>query len=444
MVDRLAALARSRPASLTPKFPWDEILPFRSRSSAMHNQAKPQLADPGKGGLWVSGILVLLCGVITLGAEESRPGDRRRQEKERCLHNLKLIGQALQSYRQDRGEVPQWLSELVPTYLPDVTALTCPVSRRTGRMESPALADPKVPCSYLFEFSPAPLGNEAPSFSNRTRREWRMRQLEVLGPRVPVVRCRLHDPHLNLGLDGVTYESPPVWETLFTNQVDLTSLGPETLFTAPAVKPQVRAVLKFPPRAASTPPEMLDLGPVYNGLTGEPWFDAGQPENHLGSWGERSRELGGLRFDVRGVLQLAGRTVADSDFPVRVEGISVRQKCRRIHFLHAAVGGGPADEGRQIAAYTLTFVGNSTRLEIPVVYGRDLRNWHWQPGEPPAPPELRVVWHGENEVSRRAGRPIRLFLTSWANLVPDLEIETVGCVSNLAGPALFVLAITLE
>lgn len=410
----------------------------------MPNRAKPQRTDPRRTGPWILAALLLLCGVFRLGAEQSQPGERRRQEKERCLQNLKLIGQALQSYRQDRGDVPQWLSELVPTYLPDVTVLTCPVSRRTGRMESPALADPKVPSSYLFEFSPAPLGAEAPSFPNRTRREWRMRQAEVLGLKIPVVRCRLHDPYLNLGLDGSTYESPPVWEILFTNQVTLGSLSAESLFAAPAVKPHVRVPLKLPTRAASTPSELLDLGPFYNGLASAPWFDPGQPENHLGSLGDGVRDMGGLRFDVRGVLQMAGRSVAGSGFPARVDGIPVRQKCRRIHFLHAAIGGSPADEGRQIAAYTLTFVGNSTRMEIPVVYGRDVRHWHWQTGEPPAPPELRVVWHGENEVSRRAGRPIRLYLTSWSNLVPNLEIDTLGCISNMAEPALFVLAITLE
>jgi hypothetical protein len=65
-------------------------------------------------------------------------------------------------------------------------------------------------------------------------------------------------------------------------------------------------------------------------------------------------------------------------------------------------------------------------------------------GEPAAPQELKVAWRGENARSKNAGRSIRLFLTTWTNVVPDLEVESIDFVSALATPAPFLIAITVE
>jgi hypothetical protein len=151
-----------------------------------------------------------------------------------------------------------------------------------------------------------------------------------------------------------------------------------------------------------------------------------------------------MEFDVRGVLQLAGKALGGERFPPQVSGIKVKQKCKKLHFLHAAGWGKPEEDGNQIASYLISFAGQQTRLEIPVIYGQDVRDWHWQPGEAPAPKSLKSVWHGENEMSRRAGKPLRLYITTWTNLLPDLEVDSIVCASSMANPALFVLAITAE
>src|SRR5262245_50093675 len=54
------------------------------------------------------------------------------KEKEGCIKNLQTIYTAIEAYRHDHKDLPNWFSDLVPDYLPDVNVLVCPVCRRTG------------------------------------------------------------------------------------------------------------------------------------------------------------------------------------------------------------------------------------------------------------------------------------------------------------------------
>jgi hypothetical protein len=188
-------------------------------------------------GQWFT---LLLIGVLAAAASspvasaQSAPAveDAKlaTEEKAACRKNLRTIYGAIQAFQEERRDLPNWLSDLVPQYLDDANVLICPVCRRTGRTEDPPLADPRLPCSYLFEFCPVPLGSLATNVPNRTRREWKRRQMGLLGSEVPVVRCRHHRPALNLAFDGRIYESPASWETLFTNRVNAADLTAARLF----------------------------------------------------------------------------------------------------------------------------------------------------------------------------------------------------------------------
>jgi hypothetical protein len=178
------------------------------------------------------------------------------QERQACSKNLKAIYAAIQAFQADRHDLPNWLSDLVPQYLPDANVLTCPTCRRTGQAEAPPLTDPKLPSSYLFEFCPVPLGQAAPGAPTRTRREWKRRQMELVGLQVPLVRCRHHRPVLNLGFDGTIYGSPPSWELLFTNKVSAADLTGARIFAdEPARAP------KAPKKAGRAEPAEPATGP---------------------------------------------------------------------------------------------------------------------------------------------------------------------------------------
>jgi hypothetical protein len=368
-------------------------------------------------------------------------------EKEACLRNLKVIYDAIQEYRTDHKDLPNWLSDLVPKYLADGNVLICPVCLRTGETEAPPLADPKLPSSYLFEFCPVPLGAAATNAPSRTRREWKRRQMGLVGPMVPLVRCRHHNPVLNLAFDGKVYESPASWEMLVTNRVSAADLTPARMF-ADAAAPTAKASGKpakpprFAPRAPQTPRELLDLSAFYNAGLNESWH--GNKGNDLAALPRGRQTFGGVEFDVRGIVQLGSQSPSSTNYPALIKGIPVNQKCQRLHFLQATGFGNPADEGKRIGAFVIHFATNQMRLEIPIRYGHEVRNWHSLAGEPTPPKELTVAWRGENALSKSAGRSIRLFLTTWTNVAPDVEIESLDYVSGMAVPAPFLIAITAE
>lgn len=393
----------------------------------------------------------LLWGLFSLTSAQtnSEPPvpDGAALEKEACLRNLKVIYDAIEAYRLDRKDLPNWLSDLVPKYLADGNVLICPVCLRTGQTEAPPLADPNLPSSYLYEFSPAPLGKALTNAPGRTRREWRRRQMGLVGSVVPLVRCRLHTPMLNLAFDGRIYESPPSWEMVVTNRVRATALTPARVFAegpplAAKGRGKAAGAPRFVPRDPETTKAALDLTRFYNAGLNQSW--QGGASNSLMRLPKGRRIMVGVEFDVRGIVQLGSQSLSTTNYPALVRGIPVQQKCQRLWFLHAAGFGTTADEGKQIGKYVVHFATNQMRLEIPIRYGHEVRDWHTLPGEPPAPEELIVAWRGENPFSRRQGRTIRLFLTLWKNVAPDLEIESIDYVSSMAEPAPFLVAITAE
>ena len=400
-------------------------------------------------GLPLAIVISSARGAETAPATQS--ADLAAQEKQECIEHLKTIYKAIQAYEADHKDLPNWLSDLVPKYLDDPNVLLCPVCRRTGKVESPPLADPKIPCSYLFEFCPVPLGNSARNAPNRTRREWKQRQMGLLGSVVPIVRCRHHGVALNLAFDGTIYESPPMWETVFTNRINIARLTAASLFandSSTTVEPPVETAQprQFPPRDANAPERLLDLTLFYNATLTESWHSrtTGAIANNLAELPSGLQTFAGVEFDVRGVVQLGSTSRSATNFPAAIKGIAVHQKCRRLHFLHAAAFGNARQEGKEIGSYIIHYASSPMRLEIPIVYGEAVRDWHKLEGEPEPGKDLKVVWTGENELSKSQGRSLRLFLTTWTNLVPDMEIDSIDYVSEMSIAAPFLIAITAD
>jgi hypothetical protein len=390
-----------------------------------------------------AGTLVLaVWGSALLARAQPRlsPAELAAEEKDACTQNLKIIYQAIQAYELDHKDLPNWLSDLVPKYLPDANVLICPVCRRTGKTEDPALADPKLPSSYLFEFCPNYVDTGNPTGPTHTRREWKRRQMGLVGSAVPVVRCRQHNPVLNLAFDGRIYESPAAWERLFTNRLDIDELKAPRLF-AGELPPKVPAPSRFPKRDAKAGPDLLDLTRYYNVSLSEAWL--GKESATLAALPEGLQTLAKVEFDVRGIVQAGGQGLADKKYPRQIKGIAVRRKCRHLHFLHAACKATAADSGVQIGSYFVHYAGNTARLEIPIVYGHEVQDWIAPADEHAAPSELTVAWLG-HDFAKSPAETLRLFTSTWTNLAPDTEIESVDFVSSMAGPAPFLVAITAD
>src|SRR5437773_1745965 len=69
--------------------------------------------------------LSLFAGVCLPGVR-AQEVNQSAQDKEVCIRNLKQIYEAIQAYRRDHKDLPNWLSDLVPQYLKEPATLVCP------------------------------------------------------------------------------------------------------------------------------------------------------------------------------------------------------------------------------------------------------------------------------------------------------------------------------
>ena len=151
-----------------------------------------------------------------------------KSDADACCKNLEKISAAILAYRKDHKEVPNWISDLVPKYLSE-EALICPVTKKTERLSPFGALDPKLRCSYLYEFPPTPIADvvkEAFPGPQMTTRDWKRQQMGIVGSEVPIVRCLMHQPVLNLSFGGRIYESPMFWEQNFLDVAKMEDFKP--------------------------------------------------------------------------------------------------------------------------------------------------------------------------------------------------------------------------
>jgi hypothetical protein len=395
-------------------------------------------------------MVLLLLGLPCAGLSAqnelvSGPAAVAAEEKEACRRNLKIIWDAIQAYQFDHKDLPNWLSDLVPDYLADGNVLICPVCRRTGKTELPPLADPKLACSYVFDFSPVPVGGAVPGEARHTRREWKRRQMGLVGSAVPMVRCRHHNPVLNLAFNGTIYESPPDWELMFTNRIRAAELSARAIFGMN--EPEERAVTflttpakEFVRRESPPLQNWVDLTHFYNSDLSDSW--RGIAGDNLASFPIGQRIFCGIEFDARGIVQLNTNPGLDNKYPTEIKGIALGRRCQHLYFLHAARVLGKVEDGEQIGAYVVHLPKGQTSLEIPIYYGRSVLDWH-DDQQKTRNKELKLAWAGENSAGQRTGRGVRVFLTTW-NLAPGVDIDSLDFLSTGRNAAPFLLGISFD
>lgn len=193
----------------------------------------------------------------------------------------------------------------------------------------------------------------------------------------------------------------------------------------------------IPARDPACAARLIDLSAYYNAPLNQEWQRL-TPGNHLENLPRGLQTLGEITFDVRGVIQLAGGMLSPpaSGFPLQVSGIGIRQKCRKIHFLHATSF--TSGNGLSVGTFEMRYA-NRTKETQPIVYGKELRDWWYDPNLPP-PSNSTVAWQGSNQATRF----LALYVTTWTNPHPRLQIETLDYTSLNSSCAPFLIAVTLE
>ncbi len=196
-------------------------------------------------------------------------------------------------------------------------------------------------------------------------------------------------------------------------------------------------------RPPDAPRGLLDLSDRFNASLADDWQSPEDVGNNLADLPTGVRTIGGVQFDIRGIIQLQSTSLeaVNRCFPRRVEGIPVNLRSKRLHLLLGA-GWGEA-ESAVVGHVTIRYVdGRYEQLEI--VYGRDVRDWAPDPGVT-EPHGATPAWTGTQERWRgRAGWGVRLYAARWTNPRPELEIRSIDLSSTMTRSAPFVIAITAE
>ena len=169
--------------------------------------------------------------------------EQHEKNIESCTQNLVAIGKAIEAYKKEHGDFPDWLSDLHPKHLTDANTLICPADEEGSKTIFSLNADPKMPVSYGYQFHPE-------------YREEKSQQRLVYGDAMPLVRCRHHENEdfhcLNLSFSSKIYKSSAVWE--FT---------PEDLYGSPeaAITAFEDALARHPdnPRVLEVYPQLIRL-----------------------------------------------------------------------------------------------------------------------------------------------------------------------------------------
>ena len=362
-------------------------------------------------------------------------------ERLECEKQLNKIYGALASYRMEHeGEYPEKLQALYPEYIADQKLLVCPHATKRGGLKEWKKTTKELSTdfytSYGYELGTRPLEYHFwRGVPRKTFHDYKSKLAQKF-PKVPIVRCHDHRPFLNLASDGEIYESDTIlWEKKYNLEDRV--LAAQQIYALPA--PQPLSMNQFSPRDPRLNATALDLVPYYNGLLTNSW--QGFPGNDLASLQAGFHEIDGTQFDIRGVIQLAGVEVP-TQFPTRIDGIKVGQKCTRLHFIHAASRF--SHFGTNNGFYVLNYSDGQKR-EIPLIYGRDIADW-WPDPREVLPTDATIAWSGQNAATQVYGKSIQLFHSTFVNVLPDVEISTISFTSRKKHDPVgtFVVAITLD
>ncbi len=207
---------------------------------------------------------------------------------------------------------------------------------------------------------------------------------------------------------------------------------------------------KIPPRDPNARPNLVDLSAHYTvALTEEPHARVGFPEGHnLSGLPRGLQRLGGIEFDMRGLVHVSGaylEAVANRlSFPRAVNHIAVGQRGRKLHFLQGAGWGLYDPDGTVIGKYLVHFA-NGEQREVPIFFGADVYDWLLSEARrnQPSAAQSKLAWRGP-AVDDDDDREVHLYLKTWENPLPDVEISHIDLISEMHEAAPFLVALTVE
>lgn len=213
---------------------------------------------------WVLSAFLSFHCLAAAESEDSAGGPQ--DQKAACKQNLKKIYQAIQDYRADHKDLPNWMSDMVPQYIEDKTVFICPATQGSGQPVTMGINDPKLKTSYIYEFCAQPIPGAIWGGDTMTMRDWKRLQMAMIGGDVPLLRCHNHDQALNIGFNGRAFESETTWENQYADVLNPGDLSPAGIRSKFRLADSAVAGRAAPPPSRRLGPEAEEA----NALVGKP------------------------------------------------------------------------------------------------------------------------------------------------------------------------------
>ena len=198
----------------------------------------------------------------------------------------------------------------------------------------------------------------------------------------------------------------------------------------------------IPPRDPAARTNLVDLSDYYNAPLTESWHSPKEVHNDLSELPRGVLKFAGVEFDVRGLIQIGAPAANRLSYPNHVLAIPLRQKCRRLHFLHAAIFAAGARFGDELGSYVFHYT-DGRQVDLPILARKDMAEWWSQPDEQDM--KALIAWTGNNPSARANGHTLRLFTSTWENPFPDVPIRQFDFTSDKPTPGQpFLVAVTAE
>jgi hypothetical protein len=208
---------------------------------------------------------------------------------------------------------------------------------------------------------------------------------------------------------------------------------------ADTVKIRTRPLHSLASREAAAGDRFVDLGPYYNFSLSEEIH--GKPGNtipipagiHL---------YDGIEIESRGVIQLSSKLAfmnSHLEYPREITGIAVHRHADSLCFLHSSAWA--SKTGTEVVRIVVHYE-DGRKQTIPIRYQLEVEDWWFHPVNSMIPPNARVAWEGSNPRVEEQGISLKLYLYTWANPLPGLEISTIDLISSMNDTGYMLFGLT--
>src|SRR5262245_45004000 len=152
----------------------------------------------------------------------------------------------------------------------------------------------------------------------------------------------------------------------------------------------------------------INIQPYASGKLTES-FGSGRPGSDLVELPKGDQVLADVRFNIgEKLIQLASEREEFQKKPEKAEGIKDDHQFAKLHSLHATQDGAfepwHVDDDTVVGEIRINYKDRSAVI-VPIVYGRDLRDWFFVAGDTDAN-GCRVAWTGDNDLAKSVGSRI--------------------------------------